>query len=141
METREILNYLGEIIGELSLPEGTTEEQWEAALAPYSAAPIIPTMQQIVEKKITDAKEFGDKLLNEFATENVLMGITQAGKTIEVTDYLHKLSHYMMTGSLYAALTEIDVILADTNRDHLAPFVTTERMEIYKDKIKQFLGL
>jgi hypothetical protein len=141
METRDIIDYQGNVIGSLSLPEGTSEDTWTEKLIVYAQAPIQPTMEEIVGKKIVDAQTFGQALLKEFATENVLMGITEAGKTIQVTDYLHKLSHYIMTGSLYAALTEIDVIISDTNKSDLDPFVTNDRMNIYKEKIQRYLGL
>lgn len=36
METRNILDSLANIIGSLSLPEGTSEEQWTQALANYN---------------------------------------------------------------------------------------------------------
>lgn len=40
MEKRDILNYLGEKIGELELPIGTSEEIWQAKLALYAIPPI-----------------------------------------------------------------------------------------------------
>lgn len=36
MSTRNILNNLGNVIGELTLPDETTEDQWTSALAPYA---------------------------------------------------------------------------------------------------------
>jgi len=36
---RDILNYLGDKIGELELPDGTSEQEWAAKLAYYSAPP------------------------------------------------------------------------------------------------------
>lgn len=42
METRDILNYLGEVIGTMEKPEGTSETEWEAALACYSQPPYQP---------------------------------------------------------------------------------------------------
>lgn len=101
------------------------------------------TIQEIVSGKIENAQVFGNQLLNEFATDNVLMGITQAGQTIHVTDYLHKLSHYILTGSLYAAIQQINNIIADTSetKENLSPFVTNERMVEYKHKIQDFLEI
>lgn len=40
METRDIFDYLGAVIGTLTMPDGTTEEQWQQALAPYASAPV-----------------------------------------------------------------------------------------------------
>ena len=39
METRNILNYNGDVVGQLSLPIGTAEEVWQEKLAPYAAPP------------------------------------------------------------------------------------------------------
>jgi hypothetical protein len=39
MESRNILNYLGDIIGVLELPSGTSEETWQKKLAVYALPP------------------------------------------------------------------------------------------------------
>lgn len=123
----------------------TISQEDQDAVAAYwagiSSQTFAPTMSDIVGEKIDDAQKFGNQLLIEFATENVLMGITQSGKTAAVTNYLHKLSHYVMTGSLCAALGEFDVIIADTNKDSLAPFITNDRMAVYRAKIASYLGI
>lgn len=36
MSTRNVLNYNGATIGQMTLPDDTTEDQWVAALAPYA---------------------------------------------------------------------------------------------------------
>ena len=74
---RDILNRLDEKIGELELPDDTTEEVWEKELAPYKVAP--PTDQEIadsrlqytIEQRITWAKE----MLQRFKKRNVSLGI------------------------------------------------------------------
>lgn len=103
-----------------------------------------PTIQQIVDKKLQDAVAFGEAIMDEFAINNILAGITQYGKTKTVTDYCHKLSHYISTGSLYAAVDEIDNMLADTvNRGilGLSPFITDDVLNYYKTKMKTYLGI
>lgn len=57
MATRNILDSLGNVIGTLTLPDETTEEQWTAALAPYAAEPTIhskPPTILIITKIATD---------------------------------------------------------------------------------------
>lgn len=107
------------------------------------ASDFLPTPQEVVSKLIDNAQIFGTHILSQFATENVLMGITQAGKTIQVTNYLHRLSHYVNTGSLYAAVAEIDTIIADSSPEKaaLAPFITNDRMSLYRSKITAYLGI
>ncbi len=39
MESREIIDYNGVFLGYLELPQGSTEEQWQKALAPYQVNP------------------------------------------------------------------------------------------------------
>ena len=109
-------------------------------LTAYNAA-IAPTPQEIVDKKISDAKTFGETILNEFSRDNVLVGITQAGKTEAVTRYLHFVQHYVETGSLYAAINEINIKLSEGIPENLAPFVTNDRMINFLNKIKIYLGI
>jgi hypothetical protein len=94
-----------------------------------------------VNSIIADARSFGYQLILKFAKDNILMGITQTGKTATIAMYLHKLEHFLTTGSLYAAISEIDNILADEDKQHLEPFVANERLQAYKDEILQYLGL
>ena len=63
MEKRDILNYLGEKIGELELPEGTSEEVWAAKLAVYAVAP--PTLAEEKAIKISKAQEAIRAFVNE----------------------------------------------------------------------------
>lgn len=111
-------------------------------LTAYNTA-IAPTINQIVEQKIADAQAFGMQVLIDFATENVLMGITQAGQTIPVNLYLHRLGHYIGTGSLYAAIDEMNTIIADTTtaKTSLYPFVSDARITTYKNRIQTYLGV
>lgn len=46
MTTRNILDAEGNIIGELTLPDDTTEEEWQAKLAPY--AQVIPEPVKVI---------------------------------------------------------------------------------------------
>lgn len=75
--TRDIYNYLGVKIGEIELPSSTTEDEWTAKLAEYSAAP--KTQEQIAKENlaisITDRKTFGDELMEEFKLKNISDGI------------------------------------------------------------------
>lgn len=117
----------------------------QAALAAYwaaaSTATYAVTAQEIVGAMIANAITFGNKLIVDASTENILLGITVAGKTRVVSDYCEKLQTYLRTGSLYAAVEALDVMIADEDRDALdmEPFVTTERLESYKAKIMDYL--
>jgi len=112
----------------------TTYDAWEDV---YFA----PTPDQIVTKSLRGAEVFGRTLIESFKKENVLAGITQAGKTKAVADYCHKLEHYLGTGSLYAAIDEIDVLLLTVALSGLSPFVTSTRLNDYKTKLQVYLGI
>lgn len=139
--TRNILNHSGEIVGELTLPDETTEEQWTDALAPYAAAPVQPTLQQIITRKIQTSIEFGEQIVLEATVGNVAMGITQAGKTKQASDFLARLQRYLKQGSLYAACEEIDTLIANGIPEELSPFITNERLTDTKLRIQKFLGI
>lgn len=89
------------------------------------------------------ARTFGDALIIQTAMENIAMGITQAGKTRAVADYTQKLQNYLSSGSLYAAIEELDSMIDDVNRPslELSPYITTERLNAAKNQIKVYLGI
>ncbi|MEM4379134.1 MAG: hypothetical protein QXL01_00405 [Thermoplasmatales archaeon] len=110
--------------------------QWENS---YFA----PKPEEIINKAITKAEMFGKSLIEEFKIGNVALGITQANKTKQVADYCHRLEHYLGTGSLYAAITEINTMLEDPafSQLGLSPFITVERLADYKARIQAYLGI
>lgn len=100
------------------------------------------TTTEIVDAAIAAAKAFGGDLADQFARENVLLGITQAGQTIPVSKYCHDLWHYMTTGSLYAAETQLNTMINDVGLEKLAlaPFVTNTRLTAYLGYIQAYLS-
>lgn len=55
MAKRNILNYLGEVVGELELPDGTSEEVWQKKLALYAAAPAVSPPPNVTPRQIRQA--------------------------------------------------------------------------------------
>ena len=100
-----------------------------------------PTMQEIVTNKINDAIAFGNQLIIAASVENVLLGITQAGKTKEVSDFLNNMQVYLRSGSLYAAIDEINNLLESDLPSELSTYVSIARLNEYKTKIRTFLGI
>lgn len=74
---RPILNYLGETIGELELPDDTPEETWTEKLALFAIAP--PTSGELqasfVAHTIKERKEYADGLIERFKARNISQGI------------------------------------------------------------------
>lgn len=91
-----------------------------------------------VQEVIEDAIIQGDKLLVEFAAENVLLGITQAGKTSEVMEKLASVNDAISTGSLYEAISRIKAIPVE---DYDTTFITQARLLTFIHKIEQYLGM
>lgn len=139
--TRNILNYNGICIGTLSLPDETTEDQWTDVLAIYAAPPPMPTLQQIVEAKLEAAIAFGTKMVTDAATQNVIDGVTAAGKYKDVSDFLQNLGRYLREGSLLAAIDEITLLTETDIPETVQPFVTAEKLIAAQGRIQSFLGI
>lgn len=96
-------------------------------------------VSEVAVQRITAAIEFGNRLVIEFAADNVALGITQAGKTKEVVDYCNNMLRYIQSGSLYEVIHEVDALINAGIPGNLAPFVTQEKLEMFKQKIIDFL--
>lgn len=74
---RDILNYLNEKIGELELPDDTTEQEWQERLTLYKVAP--PSPEEIANKALSTTikqrKEWADNMLERFKVRNIEIGI------------------------------------------------------------------
>lgn len=116
----------------LSSSDKDTLDSIVLAHAGNPIAPITPI--------INNAKLFFNELSTKFAAENVLMGITQAGKTKDVIDFTEKLFIYGNTGSLYEVIAEIDYLLTQ-DMTGLSPFVTTARLNAFKAQVQGYLGI
>lgn len=88
---------------------------------------------------ILKARSFADGIVNLYAAENVLMGITQADKTKQVSDYLADVMRYAQSGSLYEVVNEIDRLIQAGIPVDMSPFVTEQRLEQFKQKIITYL--
>ena len=115
------------------------QNYWSSATAAtFQASP-----SQQVTNAIGAAMEFGTQMLMQFATQNVMAGITQSGKTQACIDYCHELAHCLITGSLYAAINQINTMIADTSttKANLSPFITNNVLYVFLNKVQTYLGL
>lgn len=94
--------------------------------------------QMAVEFKIQDAIDFGSMLLKQFSAENVLLGITQYGKTGEVLTKLSSVMSATIAGSLYEAIVRIKAIPPE---DYDSIFVTDARLLKFVNQIESYLGI
>lgn len=107
---------------------------------------VAPTLTQKIDASLEAAQIFGDKLSNQFMNENVQLGISvvSGGAQVKpVADYCHWLSHYLGSGSLRAAITQLGIMIADTSdtKTGLAPYITNDRLTAYLNYINVYLGL
>jgi hypothetical protein len=85
---RNIVDYQGTVLGQLELPDGTSEAVWQKKLAPYLVAPIIKTQQELDYDRYFKRAQAKDKILAEMASENmarVRAGIWTVPQLIELT--------------------------------------------------------
>jgi hypothetical protein len=76
-------------------------------------------------------------MVQQFATENIIMGITQAGKTQLIADALYQVMVYGSAGSLwqaYAALSNVVVT------PEMAPYLTAERIQYMRNVMIQIIS-
>lgn len=92
-----------------------------------------PISSDYVRNKIVAARNFGQYLLDEVATDNVLLNIT----TDQVASLIIKYSSIMamlQSGSLYTALGAMQIIEPDD-------IMTQARKDKYINEIKVYLGI
>lgn len=117
------------------LTENPTDEiitQIESITPPNASA------QSQVQMIISNAINFGNKLIVEFATENVIMGITQDNMTKIVRQRMSEVINALQTGSLYDAINEAKAI-PDTFKD--GKYITNTRLLQFINKIETYLNL
>ena len=131
----------GNEIGFVEVPD-----HYEEHLATDSAAAHITTLppktpEELAKAAIIEAMEFGSEMMLNFSKENVLLGISQAGKTKPVLDFLLEVKTAMDTGSLYAAIAEIDSLISAGLPAELEPFITEDRLTTFKRNIQAYLKI
>jgi surface antigen len=94
--------------------------------------------QEATRAALVAARSFGDELITEFGAENIALGITADGMTKTVRQNMREITDALITGSLYDAIDEIDNF---PEEDKDAKYITDARLQAYRDKITNFLGI
>lgn len=113
-------------------------EYWMSITQQTETTPTLEENKDFVKTMVKSAINFGSTLVTDFATENVMLGITQAGKTKLIADTCQTAFYYLSTGSLYEARAEM---LNLTPTEEMSPFLTHARRIAFVNKIEQYLGL
>jgi hypothetical protein len=107
---------------------------------------------QVVDALKNPYTRFVDQLMFDIAAENMLMGITQLGKTADFVGLLENpvtlpgkpyptsLYTALRINALTVAMDILDYYMADMATYEIAPFVTTERFTAIKATISNFEG-
>ena len=87
-----------------------------------------------------------NKVRRRFIGENIAWGITQAGKTRAVGDFMKDVELWFGRSSVYEVVQEIEKCKIALQNDStlaasLAPFVTISRLDSYKFNVLQAAGL
>lgn len=90
-----------------------------------------------VDKKVKKAIKSVNDLINRFCSENIVLGITQQGKTKLIADTFKDVFYYAQTGSLYECLSALNAIVIT---QEMAPFITEERINNIKTQINDVLN-
>lgn len=116
---RNIVDYQGNVLGELELPDGTSEEVWQKKLAPYLTAPVVLSQQEKDYQRYIKRAQAKDKILAEMASENMtrvrvgtwsvpqLIELTQDTQLKQVLDDVNTLSFELAASKLAQLTTPI----------------------------------
>lgn len=110
------------------------DEEMTLWLAGSQQAQAIETVKGVI---LSPAKSFGLSIIDQFAAENILLGITQAGMTNQVRKNTAQVIAALSTGSLYDAIYEARQIPAEA-KDPV--FVTDARLLTFVNIIEEYLG-
>lgn len=139
-----IMTYIEETESEEYSQNGwtiATEEQYEeyvnslsVSIDQYNAY----KLQYSVEAVVDAASKYGSGLMTKFAAENVLLGITQEGKTGEILDKLSHVMSALQAGSLYEAISRVKAIPVE---DYDTKYITAARLLSFINEIEVYLGI
>lgn len=133
MTTRNILNADGQVVGQLTLPDGTSEPVWTEAQAPYSAPlPPAPSALDIAKQSIQDAMAFGQDLIAQFGALNVINGLSSV-QVAQVAAKLASVQALLLSGSLKTARLAIQGIVVDD-------YITQAVKDDFAGRITAYLG-
>lgn len=126
------------LINPSPIEQDIVNDYWDSLTEQGEITPTEDEQLIYIQNVINSAIGFGQKIITEFAAENVAMGITQAGMTATVRRNLSDVTNCLLTGSLYDAIDQIRAIPAE-DKDPI--FVTDARLLIFINKIEAYLGI
>lgn len=129
MATRNIVNYQGTVIGQLTLPDNTSEAAWTNALAPYAQPP--KSISEIVYDRLGQYEAAAEQLIRELKRDNTLAGITVQQSDQLFDDYADVLIR-IREGAFPTAIYRLQ-------QKQPSGFVTQEMLDSWIKKIQSYL--
>jgi hypothetical protein len=90
MEKRDILNYLGDKIGELELPSNTSEEIWQKKLALYAMAPEASKLVDVTPRQIRQALVLSSVSMQQI--EDALNALPEPNKSMAKIEWEYSIA-------------------------------------------------
>ena len=84
------------------------------------------------------ALNYWQQMMITFAAENIAMGITQAGKTLLISNALEQVALYGSQGSLWEAYAALSSVVVTPE---MAPFLTTERIQWMQNQMITIIAM
>jgi len=116
----------------------TEEQQAAIQLADVEFVDNISIFYNVMNTILIPARVFGQKMIDDFVCENILMGITQEDKTSYVRVTLREVMECLVTGSLYDAIAEVRAIPAESRDEK---YLSTARLLGFINKVEKYLGI
>lgn len=139
--TRDILDKDGNVTGQLTLPDETSEQEWAARLAQYTYVPAAPSLADLAAMQLKDYRAFGMNLLIQISANQIQSGITSASNFLDIITFARNVQLFLSVGQIPACLAEIDSLLAEGIPPEFSPYVTTMSLTATRAKVAAFLGV
>lgn len=91
-----------------------------------------------LRREVAIAISTGQRIVREFIEENIVLGITEAGKTKAVRKAMSEVVSCLYTGAFFDAIDELRSIPAEL-KDGV--FISDARILQYINKIEEFCGI
>lgn len=106
----------------VSFTTGTPQANAYGTINSMPATLPAQTAQQVYTTVVQNAINGFNTMMVQFAVSNILLGITQAGKTQLIADTLADVMRYGQSGSLYAVISALEAI---TPTSEMSPYLNS----------------
>lgn len=105
--------------------------------------PVVTVWEQGARNTIRNAIEKGQQLVEDFATESIVLGINQANMSGPVRRAMQDVVNSLLTGALYDSVSSIKTVRDDIqgNTALTDVFLSDTRLLKYLNELEAFLGL